>query len=89
MLASRVEAVGIERRQSFVGHALHHHGAGGREAPPCLERLRPRKDDVTGDEQFVERPLLGRREDSAESVEVAVDVGDTEEKHREARLQGV
>ena len=86
VLASGTESVRIEGRQSFVGHALDHHRAGGREAPPCLERLRSGKDDVTGDEQLVERALLGRRQDSAESVEVAVDVGDTEEKHREARI---
>ena len=59
------------------------HGPGRRQPAPGLERLGPGEDEVARDEELVEAPALGRGEHGAQRVEVAVDVGNAEEEHRD------
>ena len=88
VIAPRVEPGRVERGDGAVRQALHHDGARGGETAPRLERLGTGEDDVARDEELVEAPALGRREDRAERVEVAMNVGDAEEEHRWGREGG-
>ena len=82
VVAARMEPGRIERRNGAVGQPLHHHRPRGGQPAPGLDGLGTREHEVPGDEELVKAPSLSGRQDGAERVEVAVDIGEAEEEHR-------
>jgi len=81
VLAGGAQVVEIDGRERAIADPLHANGVGRDEAAPGRERCRPRKTEVTGDEELGKPSPFGRCQHRRQCIGVAVDVGNAQKPH--------